>query len=161
MATIAFLRTLLALSTLLWLSNAFAAPKKAMAFLSRASTPFLPPSQDPFYTAPPGYQSSPPGAVLRVRLAPGLTSVIGNTSAAYNILYRTTDSNYQPSWAVTTLYVPLVIGGGNATNATTSNSSSVAPGSALLSYQVPCEYLFYMRARRNRRKVIGRGILYI
>ncbi|PQE18091.1 lipase 1 precursor protein [Rutstroemia sp. NJR-2017a BVV2] len=84
------------------------------------STP-LPPSQDPFYTAPENYSSSAPGTVLRFRVAPGnLTSIFTNCSIAYNIVYRTTNSLYQPSWAVTTLLVP-----------STSNSS------ALLSYQIP------------------------
>jgi hypothetical protein len=88
------------------------------------STP-VPPSQDPFYTAPANYSSSAPGTVLRFRIAPGnLTSVISNCSIAYNIVYRTTDSLYKPSWAVTTLLVPL---------SSTTNSSS----SALLSYQIP------------------------
>ncbi|KAK6201967.1 hypothetical protein LQW54_009180 [Pestalotiopsis sp. IQ-011] len=35
-----------------------------------------------------------------------LTTAVGNTSLAYNILYRTTDSRSLPSWAVTTLFIP-------------------------------------------------------
>ncbi|KAM0702175.1 hypothetical protein Q7P35_011085 [Cladosporium inversicolor] len=85
------------------------------------STP-LPPSRDPFYTAPEGFESASPGAVLRVRVAPGnLTTLFANVSQAYHILYRTTDSHYHASWAVTTLYLPV--------SNTTSN--------ALLSYQIP------------------------
>ncbi|PQE33618.1 lipase 1 precursor protein [Rutstroemia sp. NJR-2017a WRK4] len=84
------------------------------------STP-LPPSQDPFYTPPANFSSSAPGTVLRFRIAPGnLTSIIPNCSIAYNIVYRTTNSLYLPSFAVTTLLVP-----------STPNSS------ALLSYQIP------------------------
>ena len=87
---------------------------------------------DPFYTSPTNYQLAAPGAVLRVREAPGnLTSVIGNCSAAYNILYRTTDSHYQPTWAVTTLLVPL-----SQPNTTSIASNSTSPGGALLSYQI-------------------------
>ncbi|KAM3083817.1 hypothetical protein ACMFMF_001181 [Clarireedia jacksonii] len=83
----------------------------------------IPPSQDPFYTAPANYASSAPGTILRFRTAPGnLTSIIPNCSIAYNIVYRTTDSLYQPSWAVTTLLIP---------------SSPPANSSALLSYQIP------------------------
>ena len=93
---------------------------------SQPSTP-LPPSQDPFYTAPTGYESAPPGSILRLRPAPGnLTSVIGNCSAAYSILYRTTNCHYEPSWAVTTLYVP-----------STPSNSTAGPGSAFLTYLVP------------------------
>ena len=88
-----------------------------------ASTPtLLPPSKDPFYTAPKDFESASPGDVLRMRPAPGnLTTVFSNTSAAYNILYRTTDSRFQPSWAVTTLFIP----------------KKEIHGSPLLSYQIP------------------------
>ncbi|KAF5695705.1 lipase [Fusarium globosum] len=90
----------------------------------------LPPSRDPWYTAPKGYEHKAPGTVLRVRRAPGnLTRLTGNSSATYNILYRTTDSHYKPTWAVTTLFVPKL--GENSTAAMMFNQS------ALLSYQVP------------------------
>jgi hypothetical protein len=72
-----------------------------------SSTP-LPPSQDSFYTAPLGFERTPPGTILRLRPAPGnLTSIVANCSAAYNILYRTTSSLYTPTYAMTTLYIPL------------------------------------------------------
>ena len=71
--------------------------------------------------------------MLRVRSATGLVSLVGNSSAAYNILYRTTDSNYRPAWAVTTLFVPLVVGGNG-----TLNSTATVKGSSLVSYQTPC-----------------------
>jgi len=84
----------------------------------------MPPSHDPWYTAPPSFELTQPGAVLRVRLAPGnLTSLVPNAWQAYNVLFRTTDSLYHPSWAVTTLFVPK----------SALNSSSTA----LLSYQIP------------------------
>jgi Secretory lipase len=86
-----------------------------------ASAAVLPPSEDPWYTAPNCYKHAPPGKVLRIRVAPGnLTELAGpNCSAVYNILYRTTNSLYKPSWAVTTLFVPT------------------SPVQSLLSYQVP------------------------
>lgn len=96
----------------------------------RASSEPLPPSKDPWYSAPSGYENTEPGTVLRLRPAPGnLTGIIGNSSATYNILYRTTDSQYRPTWAVTTLLVPEL--GRNSTSALFFNQS------ALLSYQVP------------------------
>lgn len=96
----------------------------------RTDSDRLPPSQDPWYTAPSGFENTEPGTVLRLRPAPGnLTEIIGNTSATYNILYRTTDSQYKPSWAVTTLLVPEP--GPDSAAALVFNSS------ALLSYQVP------------------------
>ena len=70
---------LLTLSYMLWITSAVT-----------ASTSPLPPSKDPFYTAPDGYQNAAPGAVLRVRSAQGLAKVIDNCTTAYNILYRTT-----------------------------------------------------------------------
>ena len=81
----------------------------------------IPPTEDPWYTTPDGLDSACPGDVLRIRSAPGnLTSIFSNSSAAYNILYRTTDSHQLPSWAVTTLFVPKGTENG-----------------ALLSYQIP------------------------
>nr|BAX01957.1 trichothecene 3-O-esterase [Fusarium asiaticum] len=89
----------------------------------------LPPSKDPWYTAPPGFENAEPGTVLRVRPAPGnLTSVTGNCSASYNILYRTTDSHFKPTWAVTTLLVPEL--------GPESNAHQKYQQSALMSLQV-------------------------
>jgi hypothetical protein len=83
----------------------------------------IPPKEDPWYTPPDGYESATPGEVLRVRIAQGeLGQTLDSLGAAYNILYRTTNSNADPSWAVTTLLVPRK-------PSKTSNS--------LLSYQVP------------------------
>lgn len=93
--------------------------------LMRESAPavdILAPSNDPWYTAPPNFEHAAPGTILKIRSAAGnLTTVQGNSSAAYNILYRTTDSRYLPTWAVTTLFVP---------NTTNGNDK-------LLSYQIP------------------------
>ena len=88
----------------------------------------LPPSQDPWYTPIPGYQSESPGTMLRIRVAPGnLTQIIGgNCSGSFQVLYRTTDANTQPSWAVTTVLLPHV-----ASNTASANRS------ALVSYQIP------------------------
>lgn len=84
----------------------------------------LPPSDDPWYKAPAGFEATEPGAILRVRPTPGnLTTLVGNTAAAYNILYRTTNSRYKPSWAVTTLFIP------------TSFYVSPSGKAAMLSYQ--------------------------
>ncbi|VUC25997.1 unnamed protein product [Clonostachys rosea] len=68
----------------------------------------LPPTEDPWYKAPPDIDTKRLGEILKIRQAPGsLTTIIGNSlSAAYNILYRTTDSAGRPSWAVTTLLIP-------------------------------------------------------
>ena len=122
---------------------------------SHSSTP-LPPSQDPFYTSPPDFESAVPGTILRLRPAPGnLTSVTGNCSSTYNILYRTTDSRYLPSWAVTTLYVP-----------STPSSSISGLGSALLTYLFPYNsvdidaspsYTFYSSSPSDVSVALGLG----
>lgn len=86
----------------------------------------IPPTQDPFYSPTEHYKSANPGTVLRIRKAPGnLTSLLGaNCSAAYNIVYRTTNSHYKADWAVTTVFAPR------------------NPIAALLSYQVPYDSAF-------------------
>lgn len=90
----------------------------------------LPPSQDPFYSAPVNYESAKPGDILRIRTAPGnLTSIVANSSKAYNILYRTTDSHDYPSWAVTTLFAPI-------TSKDTASYTTTGSNQALLSYQI-------------------------
>lgn len=79
----------------------------------------IPPSLDPFYTAPPNFESASPGTILRSRSAPGnFTGIVANSSAAYNILFRTTDARYRPSWAVTTLVIPSsnITQGGNSSS---------------------------------------------
>lgn len=91
---------------------------------TNTSTP-IPPKQDPWYTAPTGYEDTLPGTILRIRPAPGnLTSISANCSATYNVLFRTTNSYSQPAFAVTTVFVP-------------SSNSSSGGSSALLSYQIP------------------------
>ena len=80
------------------------------AFASSAAVPpsadpsVPPPSADPFYAPPARLASYKPGTILRSRAvtAPG----VDNYSAAYQLLYRTTDAKGQPIAAVTTLFLP-------------------------------------------------------
>ncbi|QKX64106.1 uncharacterized protein TRUGW13939_11279 [Talaromyces rugulosus] len=97
--------------------------------LKSRSSP-LPPSQDPWYTAPEQgiLVSSPPGSILRIRPDPfDLYAAVGKnlSSASYNILYRTNDANEIPTFAVTTLFIP------------TGATSSGKDRHNLLSYQIP------------------------
>lgn len=92
------------------------------------SSPALPPSQDPWYTAPDDLFSYAAGSIIRARPDPlAFYAAIGTnlTSASYNILYRTTNGNDLPSFAVTTLFVPV-------SKNTTSKKSQ-----GLVSYQIP------------------------
>lgn len=94
----------------------------AIQSIPRQTTPGIPipPRQDPWYTAPQDWQYRQSGEILRIRRAPGNLSSAFNASDSFNILYRSTDTHYRPSWAVTTLFIPKA---GNR--------------SALLSYQIP------------------------
>ncbi|KAM7208259.1 lipase 1 precursor [Naviculisporaceae sp. PSN 640] len=93
--------------------------------LATSPKPPPPPSQDPFYAAPPRFENHSPGDILRIRTAPAtLSGSIPNSSAAYHIVYRTTDTRYRPSWAITTLLLPP-----------SYNPSSTGPV-PLLSYQL-------------------------
>jgi hypothetical protein len=78
---------------------------------------------------------------------------MGNCSAAYNILYRTTNSRYKPSWAVTTVFVP---------------SSASLPRKSLLSYQVPYNtinvdgspsYSLYSEINQDVANALGRDLV--
>lgn len=85
----------------------------------------VPPKQDPWYSATFGFERVVHGGVLRLRAAPGnILDTFTNANAAYNILYRSSNSHSLASWAVTTFLVPSspVIGPDGATS--------------LLSYQI-------------------------
>ncbi|KAK0636605.1 secretory lipase-domain-containing protein [Bombardia bombarda] len=97
-----------------------------------ASTLPVPPSLDPWYRAPSSNTSwettTLPGDVLKIRPAPLLNTTVANALAAYQILYRSTDSAHQPSWDVTTLFIPRSL----------CTAPTLCPGAArLLSYQIP------------------------
>ncbi|KAB8263066.1 secretory lipase-domain-containing protein [Aspergillus pseudonomiae] len=89
---------------------------------SRATV--TPPSTDPFYEPPAGYENEDPGTILRYRNVPHPIALIDpikiKLEAAYQILYRSTDNWDNATATVTTVLVPE--------NANTSR---------LLSYQIP------------------------
>ena len=108
------------------LSVALPSPTPLLAIQDDASAGPIQPSQDPWYSAPSEFESASPGTTLRIRPAPGnLTAIMGgNCSSAFQILYRTTDAQGQPSWAVTTILLPV------------SEPSGAQNASSLLSYQI-------------------------
>lgn len=63
------------------------------------------PGDDSFYKPPAGYETAAPGAILRQRPVPNKLSTF-KVSAAYQILYRTTDSFGKATSTVTTILVP-------------------------------------------------------
>jgi hypothetical protein len=85
----------------------------------------IPPSQDSWYLNPPeGFEFTAPGTILSICNAPGnLSATTASSSAAYNILYRTTNSQYEPTWAVAMLFIPA--------------PAASYSGCYLLSYQIP------------------------
>ena len=69
-----------------------------------------PPARDPFYKAPRSLASARPGTVLRWRhvdVKVGGAS-LGDTSTAYQLLYRTNDAKNHPLANVTTVIVPTM-----------------------------------------------------
>lgn len=148
-------RLLVAITTVLSFSSAL-----PTIIEGTGSSP-LPPSQDPFYTTPASYESAKPGDILRIRTAPGnFTSIVSNSSKAYNILYRTTDTHQNPSWAVTTLLAPI-------TSKDAASYQTTGSNQALLSWQVAYDtadvdsspsYAFYTDLdTRDISAALGRG----
>ncbi|KAK3390754.1 secretory lipase-domain-containing protein [Podospora didyma] len=92
----------------------------------------LPPSLDAWYRAPDNvnWQNTDPGQVLKIRQAPRLNTTVGNALRAYQILYRSTDSQYNATWDVTTLFIPLW-------QSRCSANTPALCAHALLSYQIP------------------------
>ncbi|HEV3361856.1 MAG TPA: lipase family protein [Pseudonocardiaceae bacterium] len=88
-----------------------------------ASAAPLPPQSDPFYQPPTGYQNTAPGTILKVRtVSVAAFAYLPQKVQAWQLLYRTTDTQGDPEATVTTVLEPL-----NATP---------AAGRPLLSYQV-------------------------
>ncbi|OGM47913.1 lipase [Aspergillus bombycis] len=69
----------------------------------------LPPSQDPFYTPDKDWEVLEPGTILK-RRSVTVGSIITlpiPLQSAHQLLYRTTDAQNQPSYAVTTVLMPI------------------------------------------------------
>ncbi|KAJ3493172.1 hypothetical protein NLG97_g4902 [Lecanicillium saksenae] len=70
----------------------------------------VPPSDDPFYTPPSGFERAAPGAILRSRAVPNPLAILNllpvKLHGAYQLLYRTTDTRGNPQATVTTVMVP-------------------------------------------------------
>lgn len=69
-----------------------------------------PPARDPFYKAPRGLASARPGAVLRFRQVDVTIggAPLGDSSTAYQLLYRTNDAKNHALANVTTVIVPAM-----------------------------------------------------
>ena len=91
-------------------SAALAAPRPAGTTPAPAPAPApgsVVPDQDPFYAAPADIASYQPGQIVASRPVPNVTvEGVPVPLDAWQISYRTNDSNNQPEMAVTTLVVP-------------------------------------------------------
>ncbi|KAE8345582.1 hypothetical protein BDV24DRAFT_178284 [Aspergillus arachidicola] len=69
----------------------------------------LPPSQDPFYTPDEDWEASEPGTILKTRSVTigSIIKLPTPLQSAHQLLYRTTDAQNQPSYAVTTVLIPI------------------------------------------------------
>ncbi|KAL2062000.1 hypothetical protein VTL71DRAFT_6266 [Oculimacula yallundae] len=95
-----------AVSACFQLASVVAVPVKEQ--LAERAAP-LPPTEDPFYIPPTGLEAQKPGTILRSRAIGPLSfggAVPFQAKAAYQLLYRTTDSLNTPSAAVTTIIIP-------------------------------------------------------
>ncbi|EFR01016.1 lipase 3 [Nannizzia gypsea CBS 118893] len=70
----------------------------------------IPPSDDPFYQPPPGYEDAEPGTILRRRIPPFpialFRSVPIDLAATYQVLYRSSDTFGEPTATVSTILIP-------------------------------------------------------
>jgi hypothetical protein len=86
--------------------GSIAAPP-APELVGRAVTP---PSEDPFYQAPPGYEDAAPGEILAYRKAPAklaaFQSIPLNLKEVWQVSYRSTDALGQPQASVSTIIIP-------------------------------------------------------
>jgi hypothetical protein len=86
------------------LSHGSPSPRGELPPLTSKFNP--PPASDPWYRPPEGWESSPPGTVLKIRPHAYPTITIRNVLDTFQLLYRTTDSHLQSTWGVTTVFIP-------------------------------------------------------
>jgi hypothetical protein len=69
-----------------------------------------PPSEDPFYQPPPGYEDAAPGEILAYRKTPAKLAAFQkiplNLKETWQVSYRSTDALGQPQVSVSTIIIP-------------------------------------------------------
>jgi hypothetical protein len=98
---------------------------------ANASLSIPAPSQDPWFKPPSNWTLTSPGTVLKVRASPYKEINIGHCIDTFQVLFRTTDTHQNASWAVTTVFIPSSQAACNLT----SNPDACAHG--IVSYQIP------------------------
>ncbi len=77
-----------------------------MTRASKTSVPLLP-GADPFFDPPAGFESRPPGTVLRAReIELAFLGTVRQQVSAWQLLYRSSDLDLRPEAAVTTVLLP-------------------------------------------------------
>ncbi|KAK4085267.1 uncharacterized protein Triagg1_257 [Trichoderma aggressivum f. europaeum] len=94
-----------------WLAASLAVSASNLRFINRSRPQLIPPpSDDPFYAVPGNIDTFSPGDIIKHREPPSRISLYGWTPThvqkAYQILYRTTDSQNNPTAAVLTALIP-------------------------------------------------------
>lgn len=95
------------------------------SLLVRANADYPDPAVDPFYAQPDGLDGYSNGQVIRSRAVPSTISS-SNLKQAYQIMFRSTDTNNKAVGAVTTLFVPKTL-----------STSTKGGAASLLSLQIP------------------------
>ncbi|KAK4462642.1 lipase 2 [Cladorrhinum samala] len=95
-----------------------------------------PPSLDPWYSPPPDWQVAVPGTPLSIRSPAYPTINIRNCRDTLQILYRSSDTHGNPSWSVTTVFIPTSHSPACGTSAQTTNTTC---SHGIVSYLVPSD----------------------
>jgi len=91
------------------------------------------PSQDPWYKPGPGWENKKPGEVLSIRNHAYRVPATFNYTDVIQVLFRTTDSHLQPSYAATTVFIPF----SHARCLKGTNTTATECSHALIAYQHP------------------------
>jgi len=103
-----------------------------------------PPSMDTWYAPPAGWEATAPGTPLKLRSHAYPTINIRNCSDTFQVLYRSSDTHGNPSWAVTTVFIPTSHAACDPKNPIATNCSH-----AVVSYQVPSDSVWVNAAPSN------------
>lgn len=124
-----------------------------------------PPSKDPWYSAPEGWEAAKPGDILRTRVHAYPTINIRNAIDTFQVLYRTEDTLSNASWSVATVFIPKSHKNCLDPQSPAYNVSSCSH--AIVTYEVPSDsadpdaapsYLLQMREPYGEmRDMLARG----
>ncbi|KAH8887839.1 LIP-domain-containing protein [Thozetella sp. PMI_491] len=92
-----------------------------------------PPSQDKWYQPPDGWEKAARGSVLRVRANAYRTIRIQNAHDVFQVLFRSSDTHGNPSWAVSTVFIPI------SHVACLNGTNTTACAHGIVSYQIPTD----------------------